>query len=81
MPDGSAIALLTYGGTFVAPLGSDRDWLTALNQSLCMVSRPELEQAESIAADMQGRLYISSEGREAPVIRVTPDKACRLARE
>ncbi|WOJ96879.1 hypothetical protein R0137_16775 [Congregibacter brevis] len=71
VPDGSGIALLTYGNTYFAALNEERDWLAALNESLCPVPRPELKQAESIAADTQGRFYVTSEGRSAPVLRVS----------
>lgn len=78
VPDGSGIALLTYGKTYFAALNDERDWLAALNESLCPVPRPELKQAESIAADTQGRFYVTSEGRGAPVLRVSVG-GCRTA--
>lgn len=70
LPDGSAIAVLTYGGAFLAKLGAGRDWYAALNDSLCRVSFPQLRQAEAIAADAQGRLYVTSEGKQSPLIRL-----------
>lgn len=70
LPDGSAIALMTYRGAYLASLDKDRDWLQALNESLCPVPVPALAQAETIAADGRGRLYLTSEGRRAPLLRV-----------
>ena len=70
LPDGSAIALMTYRGAYLAELHSDRNWLQALNESLCPVDTPVLVQGESIAADAQRRLYLTSEGRAAPLLRL-----------
>jgi hypothetical protein len=81
VPDGSGIALLTYGGSYFARLDAQRDWLRALNDSLCPVPRPELKQAESIAADLEGRIYITSEGKEAPLLRLKPAPECLLGDE
>lgn len=78
VPNGSGIALLTYGKAYFAALDGDRDWLAALNDSLCPIPRPDLEQAESIAADGQGRIYITSEGKKAPVLRLLPRSECLL---
>jgi hypothetical protein len=72
LPDGSAIALMTYGGAYLAPLGQDGDWLAALNDRLCAVATPALEQAETIAADSTGRIYVTSEGKKAPLFRLAP---------
>lgn len=68
--DGSAIALMTYRGAYLAKLSDDRDWLHALNNSICAIDTPNLAQGETIAADSQGRLYLTSEGRKAPLIRM-----------
>jgi hypothetical protein len=70
IPDGSAIAVMTYRGVYLAALGPERDWLSALNSSLCPVQTPALKQAESIGADMQRRIYITSEGKNAPLLRL-----------
>jgi hypothetical protein len=72
LPDGSAVALMTYRGAYLAPLAEDRDWLKALNQSLCPVPGPMLDQAETITADKSARLYLTSEGRRAPLLRISP---------
>lgn len=79
VPDGSGIVLLTYGGSYFALLGAQRDWLDALNGGLCEIPRPELKQAESITADARGRVYLSSEGRKAPVLRLKPSAECLSA--
>ncbi|MFT4874688.1 hypothetical protein [Congregibacter sp.] len=79
VPDGSGIVLLTYGASYFAPLDAERSWLRALNDSLCAVSRPELKQAESIAADVERRIYITSEGKKAPVLRLTPGPECLVS--
>jgi len=78
VPNGSGIALLTYGKSYFAALGPDRDWLTALNNTLCPIVRPELQQAESIAADTQGYVYVTSEGKNAPVLKLKPAADCLL---
>jgi hypothetical protein len=70
LPDGSAIALMTYRGAYLATLDADRDWLQALNERLCPVTTPALEQGETLAADQQGRLYVTSEGRHPPLYRI-----------
>lgn len=70
LPDGSAIAVLTYRGAYLARLGAERDWLAALNESLCPVSTPALQQAESIDGDANGWLYVTSEGKNAPLLRL-----------
>lgn len=64
------IAVLTYRGVYVADLDDSGDWLAALNDRLCPVSTPLLKQAEAIAGDALGRIYVSSEGRDAPVYRL-----------
>jgi hypothetical protein len=64
------IVVLTYGGAFLAPLGDEGDWLGALNERLCRLPMRELAQAEAVAVDGQGRIYVSSEGRRAPILRL-----------
>jgi hypothetical protein len=61
---------LTYRGAYLAPLGAERDWLSALNDSLCPVSTPVLKQAEGIDGDAEGWLYVTSEGKNAPLLRL-----------
>jgi hypothetical protein len=70
LPDRSGIAVMTYRGAYLASLKGDRDWLQALNDALCPVASPSFNQAETIAADKHGRLYLTSEGRDAPLVRV-----------
>ncbi len=64
------IAVLTYGRIYIADLDGGGEWLSALNDRLCPLSMPKLKQAETIAADALGRLYVSSEGRNAPLYRL-----------
>ncbi|MEL7313135.1 MAG: hypothetical protein AAFN07_16580, partial [Pseudomonadota bacterium] len=71
-PDGNTIALMTYGEAYIAVLDEDRDWLAALNRPLCPLSSPLLAQPETIAVDRTGAVYISSERKKAPLIRITP---------
>lgn len=78
VPDGSGVVLQTYGSAYFAPLDAERNWLRALNESLCPVPHPALKQAESIAADRLGRIYVTSEGRKAPLLRLTPGSDCLL---
>mgnify|MGYP001819001769 FL=1 len=73
--EGDAIALMTYRGAYLAQLGEDRDWLGALNDSLCPVQTPLLSQGESIGADSQRWLYVTSEGKKAPLYRL--EARCR----
>ena len=68
--DAPRIAVMTYRGAYLAPLAEDRDWLRALNESLCPVATPLLPQGESIAFDASGRLYVTSEGKGAPLYRL-----------
>ena len=70
LANSSTIAVMTYRGAYVAKLNADRDWLDALNQRLCAIHTPALAQGETIAADSRERLYVSSEGRRAPLIRL-----------
>ncbi len=70
VPDGGAIALLTYGGAYLATLDEEGDWLEALNERLCPLETPKLKQAETIAADAHGRIFLSSEGKRAPLYRL-----------
>ncbi|MDP5053562.1 MAG: SdiA-regulated domain-containing protein, partial [Congregibacter sp.] len=77
IPNGRGLVLLTYNAVFYAELGEDRNWFRALNDGLCSLPRPELKQAESIAADKQGRVYVTSEGKDAPLLRITPPTECR----
>ena len=44
--------------------------LRALNESLCAVSTPLLAQGESIGVDSTGALYVTSEGKKAPLYRL-----------
>jgi hypothetical protein len=71
-PGSTLLALLTYRGAYLARLDEKRDWLVALNQRLCPVATPRLEQGETIAMDAQGQIYVGSEGRRAPVYRLEP---------
>ncbi|MEM9316383.1 MAG: SdiA-regulated domain-containing protein [Pseudomonadota bacterium] len=64
------IAVLTYRGVYVADLDDSGDWLAALNERLCPLAMPVLKQAEAIAGDTQGRIYVTSEGKNAPVYRL-----------
>ncbi|MEE4278553.1 MAG: hypothetical protein V2I82_08845 [Halieaceae bacterium] len=64
------IAVLTYGGAYIAALADDNDWYRALNERLCALPTPELSQGETIAADAEGRIYVSSEGKRAPVYQL-----------
>lgn len=70
MPGGDSIAIMTYGSAYLATLNSDRNWLQSLNESLCRVTTPNMQQAESIATDALGRLYVTSEGKERPLYRI-----------
>ncbi|MEL7024753.1 MAG: hypothetical protein AAGL69_13520 [Pseudomonadota bacterium] len=72
-PDGKTIALMTYGEAYVAKLDDDRDWLAALNRPLCALGSPLLAQPETIAVDNAGAVYVSSERKKAPLIRITPE--------
>jgi hypothetical protein len=69
-PGSNLVAVLTYRGAYVSKLGEDRDWLAALNEGLCAVDTPPLEQGETLAVDAEGSLYVSSEGKRAPVYRL-----------
>ncbi|MEM6819320.1 MAG: hypothetical protein AAF578_11085 [Pseudomonadota bacterium] len=70
-PDGQTIAIMTYGEAYLTKLGEDRDWLTALNQELCPLGSPLLAQPETIAVDGDGSVYLSSERKQAPLIRMS----------
>lgn len=70
LPDSSAIAILTYGAIYLAMLSNDGDWYKALEAPVCRVAQLDLEQAETIAADSSGRLYVTSEGRGVPLLRM-----------
>lgn len=69
-PERDLIAVLTYGRAYIAPLDEERDWLTALNTSLCPIEPVELAQGETIAFDARGDLLVSSEGKRAPLYRL-----------
>ncbi|MEL6369052.1 MAG: hypothetical protein AAFR91_08715 [Pseudomonadota bacterium] len=70
-PDGRTIAIMTYGEAYVTELGKDRNWLIALNQELCALGSPLLAQPETIAVDEAGSVYLSSERKQAPLIRMS----------
>lgn len=73
-PDGSTIALMTYGEAYVAALNTEtRDWLQALNAPLCSLNSPLLAQPETIGIDADGAVYITSERKKAPLLRIVPD--------
>ncbi len=69
-PNFPFIALLTYRGAYMAPLGDDRDWLRALNEDLCPLEFVALKQGETIAIDTRGDVIVASEGNRAPVYRI-----------
>ena len=75
--DQPTLVLLTYGRAYRASLDENRDWLRALNTQLCPKERVELKQAESITIDTRGRILLSSEGRDAPLVRINP--ACQAS--
>lgn len=71
-PDGRRIAVLTYGEAYVAIVEEDRDWLAALNRELHPVAMPVLPQPETIAITDDGIIWITTEQRDAPLLRFTP---------
>ncbi|MEL6199644.1 MAG: hypothetical protein AAFR09_05490 [Pseudomonadota bacterium] len=73
-PDGSVIALLTYGEAYQAVIGPGEGWLDALNGSLQPLGLPVLKQPETIAWAADGSLYASSEQRGAPLIHWRTDE-------
>lgn len=68
-PDGSQIALLTYGEAYLISLGPEQSWLDAMNTSPQPIGMPILAQPETIAFDSDNNVYLSTERQSAPVLR------------
>ena len=74
-PDGKRAAVLTYGEAYVAEVSEDGDWLRALNEALYPAGMPSLPQPETITIDNDGVIWITTEQRDAPLLRLTPAAA------
>ncbi|HET9419666.1 MAG TPA: hypothetical protein VFO49_00930 [Nocardioides sp.] len=61
-PDGRHFVLRTYGRAVVYTYPGF--------ESVGDITLPEQEQGEGIAVDEQGRIFVSSEGQRAPVLRI-----------
>jgi hypothetical protein len=71
--DGSAAAVLTYGHAFLFPRSTDESWAEVFARPPQRIALPRLRQAEALAFGSDGHtLYITSEGRSAPLLRLDP---------
>ena len=71
-PDGSLLAVLTYGGVYLYRRTSEQSWVDALQRPPLVLGTTRNREAESIAFSSDGgALFITTEGRHAPLIRAT----------
>ena len=69
-PDGRLLAVLTYGGVYLYRRTADEGWIDAVQRPPLVLGTTRNRQAESIAFNADGSaLFITLEGRDAPLIR------------
>ncbi|WP_146194531.1 hypothetical protein [Vibrio albus] len=70
-PDGSGVAVLTYGDAYYYPVAEDQNWVDVFSLTPSVISLPLLEQAEGIGFDNSGEhLFIVSEKLPAPLLKI-----------
>jgi endonuclease/exonuclease/phosphatase family metal-dependent hydrolase len=71
-PDGKLLAVLTYGGVYLYRRTADEAWADAVQRPPLVLGTTRNREAESIAFNSDGSaLFITTEGRDAPLIRAT----------
>lgn len=71
-PNGKLLAVLTYGGVYLYRRTADESWIDALQRPPLVLGTTRNREAESIAFNSDGSaLFITFEGRNAPLIRAT----------
>jgi hypothetical protein len=69
-PDGSAVAVLTYGQVLLLPRHRGQNWLAALTAVPQILPLTGIEQAEGICFSQDSRaLFVTGEQKSAPLIR------------
>jgi len=72
--DGSAAVVLTYGDAFLFSRSGAESWAEVFARPPRRIPLPRLRQAEALAFASDGRsLYVTSEGRPAPLLRLDPE--------
>lgn len=72
--DGSAVVILTYADVYYYPRRPDETWADALAREPLPLGMPLVPIAEAVAFDGRGRsLFITAEGRHAPLLRFDPE--------
>jgi hypothetical protein len=70
-PQGNSAAVLTYNQAYLFVRYAGENWSTVFSRTPKVVSFPVLLQQEAICFSKDGKsLYISSEGRYAPLLRI-----------
>lgn len=83
--DGRRLAVLTSTHWMVFTRERDEDWAAALQRAPCVgrIRTPDAPHwptfFEALAWDAQGRLWISGEQHDAPLLRLDPAPLCRAA--
>ena len=71
--DGGAVAILTYADVYYYPRRPTETWEDALAREPRPLGMPLVPIAEAVAFDARGRsLFITAEGRHAPLLRFDP---------
>lgn len=77
---GRRAIVMTYWHAYLFERTEEQSWAQAFAQRPALLWLPPLPQAEAIAFDARGhRLYITSERRPAPLVRVSLSRAARNA--
>ena len=72
--DGGAVAVLTYADVYYYPRRRAETWADALAREPLPLGMPLVPIAEAVAFDERGRsLFITAEGRHAPLLRFDPE--------
>lgn len=72
--DGSAVVILTYADVYYYPRRPAETWADALAREPLPLGMPLVPIAEAVAFDGRGRsLFITAEGRHAPLLRFDPE--------
>ena len=74
--DGRAAVILTYRGVFYYPRKPGEDWIDALRRKPLALSTGDYGEAESVSFNADGTaIFITLEGRGAPVVRINLERA------
>lgn len=69
--DGQQLAVAGYLDLFLFDRAADESWEAAFKRLPTHIALPKLKQIEAVCYDQRGDLWVSSEGRPMPMLRVS----------